>query len=54
VRIYNGEADAPVAARHAKRLADQIPGSRWRLYPDEGHFSIDRGIKEIFESPLAP
>jgi len=52
VRIYHGEADVLVPAHHAKRLAEGIPGSRLRLYPGEGHFSIDGHIKEIVQDLL--
>jgi pimeloyl-ACP methyl ester carboxylesterase len=50
VRFHHGEADILVPAHHAKHLAERIPGSRLRLYPGEGHFSIDRHIKEIVEA----
>jgi pimeloyl-ACP methyl ester carboxylesterase len=53
VRIYHGEADVLVPAHHAKHLAEGIPGSRLQLYPGEGHFSIDRHIKEITQDLLA-
>jgi pimeloyl-ACP methyl ester carboxylesterase len=43
------------APQYAKELAEGMPGSRLRLYPGEGHFSIlDRPIKEIVETLLAP
>ncbi len=54
VRFYHGEDDVLVPAHHAKHLAERIPGSRLQLYPGEGHFSIDRHIKEIVETLLAP
>jgi pimeloyl-ACP methyl ester carboxylesterase len=52
VRIYHGEADVLVPVQHAKHLAERIPGSRLQLYPGEGHFSIDRHVKEIIETFL--
>jgi pimeloyl-ACP methyl ester carboxylesterase len=54
VRFYHGEDDVLVPAHHAKHLAERIPGSRLQLYPGEGHFSIDRHIKEIVETLRAP
>jgi pimeloyl-ACP methyl ester carboxylesterase len=54
IRFYHGEDDVLVPAQHAKHLAERIPGSRLHLYPGEGHFSIDRHIKEIVEALLAP
>ena len=54
VRLHHGEADAIVPAHHAKHLAEGIPGSRLRLYPDEGHFSFDKHLKEIVQTLLAP
>jgi pimeloyl-ACP methyl ester carboxylesterase len=54
MRFYHGEDDVLVPAQHAKHLAERIPGSRLHLYPGEGHFSIDRHIKEIVEALLAP
>ena len=53
VRFYHGEDDVLVPAHHAKHLAERIPGSRLQLYSGEGHFSIDRHIKEIVETLLA-
>ena len=52
VLIYHGEADVLVPAQHAKHLAEGISGSSLRLYRGEGHFSIDRYIKEIVEALL--
>ena len=52
VRIYHGEADVLVPAQHAKHLAEGMRGSRLRLYPGEGHFSIDRHIKVIAQDLL--
>ena len=54
VRFYHGEDDVLVPAHHAKHLAERIPGSRLQLYPGEGHFSIDRHIKQIVETLIAP
>jgi pimeloyl-ACP methyl ester carboxylesterase len=47
VQFHHGEADV-VAPPH--RIAEEIPGSRLRLYPGVGHLSIDRHIKEIAET----
>ena len=54
VRIHHGEADTLVPAHHAKHLAEGIPGSRLQLYPDEGHLSFDKHLKEIVQTLLAP
>jgi pimeloyl-ACP methyl ester carboxylesterase len=55
VGFHHGEDDTNVPPRHAKELAESIPGSRLRLYPGEGHISIlDNPIKEIVETLLAP
>ena len=54
VRLHHGEADVLVPAHHAKHLAEGIPGSRLRLYPDEGHLSFDKHLKEIVQTLLAP
>jgi pimeloyl-ACP methyl ester carboxylesterase len=54
VRIHHGEDDTLVPAHHAKHLAEGIPGSRLQLYPDEGHLSFDKHIKEIVQTLLAP
>jgi pimeloyl-ACP methyl ester carboxylesterase len=54
VRIHHGEADTLVPAHHAKHLAEGIPGSRLQLYPDEGHLSFDRHLKQIVQALLAP
>jgi pimeloyl-ACP methyl ester carboxylesterase len=55
VRFYHGEDDTNVPPRHAKKLAEGIPGSQLRLYAGEGHISIlDSPIKEIVETLLTP
>ena len=54
VRFHHGEADVLVPAHHAKHLVEGIAGSRLRLYPGEGHLSIDNHIKKIVEDLLAP
>ena len=54
MRFYHGEDDVLVPAQHAKHLAEGIAGSRLQLYPGEGHFSIDRYMKGIVETLLAP
>jgi pimeloyl-ACP methyl ester carboxylesterase len=54
VRIHHGEDDTLVPAHHAKHLAEGIPGSRLQLYPDEGHLSFDKHLKEIVQTLLAP
>lgn len=54
VRLHHGEADLLVPAHHAKHLAEGIPGSRLQLYPDEGHLSFDKHLKEIVQTLLAP
>jgi pimeloyl-ACP methyl ester carboxylesterase len=53
VRIHHGEDDTLVPAHHAKHLAEGIPGSRLRLYADEGHLSFDKHLKEIVQTLLA-
>jgi pimeloyl-ACP methyl ester carboxylesterase len=54
VRLHHGEADLLVPAHHAKHLAEGISGSRLQLYPDEGHLSFDKHLKEIVQTLLAP
>ncbi len=55
VSFHYGEEDTNVPLQHAKELAEEIPGSRLRLYSGEGHISIlDRPIKKIVETLLAP
>jgi pimeloyl-ACP methyl ester carboxylesterase len=54
VRLHHGEADVLVPAHHAKHLAEGIAGSRLQLYPDEGHLSFDKHLKEIVQTLLAP
>jgi pimeloyl-ACP methyl ester carboxylesterase len=54
VHLHHGEADVFVPAHHAKHLAEGIAGSRLRLYPDEGHVSFDKHLKEIVQTLLAP
>jgi pimeloyl-ACP methyl ester carboxylesterase len=54
VRIHHGEDDTLVPAHHAKHLAEGILGSRLQLYPDEGHLSFDKHLKEIVQTLLAP
>jgi pimeloyl-ACP methyl ester carboxylesterase len=54
VHLHHGEADLFVPAHHAKHLAEGIAGSRLRLYPDEGHLSFDKHLKEIIQTLLAP
>ena len=54
VHVHHGEADVLVPAHHAKHLARGIPGSRLQLYPDEGHLSFDKHLKEIVQTLLAP
>ena len=53
VHLHHGEADVLVPAHHAKHLAEGITGSRLRLYPDEGHLSFDKYLKEIVQTLLA-
>jgi len=43
-----------VHLHHANHLAEGIAGSRLRLYPDEGHLSFDKHLKEIVQTLLAP
>jgi pimeloyl-ACP methyl ester carboxylesterase len=53
VVFHHGEDDANVPPRHAKELAEGIPGSRLRLYAGEGHISIlDGPLKGIVEDLL--
>jgi pimeloyl-ACP methyl ester carboxylesterase len=54
VHLHHGEADTLVPAHHAKHLAEGILGSRLTLYPDDGHLSFDRHLKEVVQSLLAP
>jgi pimeloyl-ACP methyl ester carboxylesterase len=55
VVFHHGEDDANVPPRHAKELAEGIPGSRLRLYPGEGHISIlDGPLKGSVEDLLGP
>jgi pimeloyl-ACP methyl ester carboxylesterase len=54
VRIHHGEDDTLVPAHHAKHLAEGIPGSRLQLYPDEGHLSFDKHLKEIVQTLFTP
>jgi pimeloyl-ACP methyl ester carboxylesterase len=54
VRLHHGEADLLVPAHHAKHLAEGISGSRLQLYPDEGHLSFDKHLKEIVHTLLVP
>ena len=54
VHLHHGEADVFVPAHHAKHLAEGIPGSRLQLYPDEGHLSFDKHLKEIVHTLLTP
>jgi pimeloyl-ACP methyl ester carboxylesterase len=54
VRLHHGEADVLVPAHHAKHLAEGMPGSRLKLYPDEGNLSFDKHLKEIVQRLLAP
>jgi pimeloyl-ACP methyl ester carboxylesterase len=53
VHLHHGEADVFVPAHHAKHLAEGIAGSRLRLYPEEGHLSFDKHLKEIVQTLLA-
>jgi pimeloyl-ACP methyl ester carboxylesterase len=53
VRLYHGEADVLVPAHHAKHLAEGISGSCLQLYPNEGHLSFDKHLKEIVRTLLA-
>jgi len=54
VRLHHGEADVLVPVHHAKHLAEGMPGSRLTLYPEEGHLSFDKHLKEIVQTLLAP
>ena len=54
MHLHHGEADLFVPVHHAKHLAERIPGSRLQLYPDEGHLSFDKHLREIVQSLLAP
>jgi pimeloyl-ACP methyl ester carboxylesterase len=54
VHLHHGEADVLVPAHHAKYLARGISGSHLQLYPDEGHLSFDKHLKEIVQTLLAP
>lgn len=47
VWFHHGEADVLAPPHH---VADEIPESRLRLYPGEGHLSIDKHVKEIVET----
>jgi pimeloyl-ACP methyl ester carboxylesterase len=38
--IHHGDADTTVPPRHARLLAEAIPGAQLRLYPGLGHYSI--------------
>jgi len=54
VRIHHGDDDTLVPAHHANHLAEGIAGSRLQLYPDEGHLSFDKHLKEIVQTLLTP
>jgi pimeloyl-ACP methyl ester carboxylesterase len=40
VSIHHGDADKTVPPRHARLLAEVIPGARLQLHPGHGHFSL--------------
>lgn len=55
VSFHHGEQDTNAPPQPAKELAERMPGSRFRMYPGEGHISVfDKPIKEIVEGLLAP
>jgi len=53
VRFHHGEADVLAPPDNAKELAGGIRGSRFHLYPGEGHIPMDRHIKVIVQTLLA-
>jgi pimeloyl-ACP methyl ester carboxylesterase len=47
--ICHGDADLTVPLLHAQLFAEVIPGSRLRVHPGQGHFSI-LGVREILST----
>jgi pimeloyl-ACP methyl ester carboxylesterase len=47
--ICHGDADLTVPLLHARLFAEVIPGSRLRVHPGQGHFSI-LGVREILST----
>lgn len=40
VLVANGDNDLMVASEHSKDMADRLPDSRLRIYPDSGHGGV--------------
>jgi pimeloyl-ACP methyl ester carboxylesterase len=50
VRLWFGELDWSMPAAHGRWLADAIPGAELRMFPDEGHFSLQFGrYREVMD-----
>jgi pimeloyl-ACP methyl ester carboxylesterase len=47
VSIWHGEADSMVPVKHAHVLAEAIPDSRTRFFPNEGHVAIVAHFEEL-------
>lgn len=47
VHIWHGEADSMVPVKHAHTLAEAIPDSRARFFPNEGHVAIVTHFEEL-------
>jgi pimeloyl-ACP methyl ester carboxylesterase len=51
--IHHGDADRTVPFRHARLLAEVIPGAQLHLYPGHGHFSILCAARQILAALAA-
>jgi pimeloyl-ACP methyl ester carboxylesterase len=47
VHIWQGGRDDTVPPAMAQHLSEEIPGARWRFFPDEGHHLLYRYWPEI-------
>lgn len=53
VSIWHGEADSIVPVKHAHVLAEAIPDSRTRFFPNEGHVAIVTHFEELLATATA-
>ena len=55
VVFFHGEQDRTVACAVAHELAGRVPGSRLRIYPEHGHFSLLAcSAQELLDEIVAP
>ena len=47
VHVFHGDDDKTIPVRHARLIADRVPGSSLTIWEDEGHLGFWRHADEV-------